>query len=300
MPTTGRLSSARKTNILYSMQVNDLLPMGERDAVKQEIINLIKSDVDLNKGPTLVRLSWHSSGTYSRITKTGGSGKGTIRFQEELAHGANAGLQQAVDWLEPIYTKYHGLGQDLSHADLYTLAGVVAIETLKGPKIPWRAGRVDTLDPNDVTPDGRLPSANKGTPEKTAEGLREVFGRMGFNDQEIVALSGAHALGRCHLANSGFEGPWTYTPNVFNNLYYVLLKTVNWVADDRVKQLQYTNKPDGVIMMLPSDLLLRDDPGFKEYVELYAASNDKFFADFTKAFQKLQELGTSNLRSVSI
>jgi catalase (peroxidase I) len=136
-------------------------------AVKQEIINLIKSDADLNKGPTLVRLSWHSSGTYSRITQTGGSGKGTIRFQEELAHGANAGLQQAVDWLEPIYTKYQGLGQDLSHADLYTLAGVVAIETLKGPKIPWRAGRVDTLDPSDVTPDGRLPSANKGTPEKT-------------------------------------------------------------------------------------------------------------------------------------
>ena len=96
---------------------------------------------------------------------------------------------------------------------------------------------------------------------------------------------------RCHLANSGFEGPWTFTPNLFNNQYFVLLKTLNWVADDRVKQLQYTSvspfpisytqhtalillnllyihidKPNGAIMMLPSDLLLRDDPGFKEYV----------------------------------
>ena len=148
------------------MHVTDLKSTDYR-AVKQDIIDLIKVDADLNKGPTLVRLSWHSSGTYSRITKTGGSGKGTIRFQEELAHGANAGLQQAVDWLEPIYAKFQGLGQDLSHADLYTLAGVVAIETLKGPKIPWKAGRVDTLDPKEVTPDGRLPSADKGTPEKT-------------------------------------------------------------------------------------------------------------------------------------
>ena len=152
--------------ILIFLHVTDLKSTDYR-AVKQDIIDLIKVDADLNKGPTLVRLSWHSSGTYSRITKTGGSGKGTIRFQEELAHGANAGLQQAVDWLEPIYAKFQGLGQDLSHADLYTLAGVVAIETLKGPKIPWKAGRVDTLDPKEVTPDGRLPSADKGTPEKT-------------------------------------------------------------------------------------------------------------------------------------
>ena len=73
------------------------------DSVRNEIASLIKSD--LNKGPTLVRLAWHSSGTYSKITKDGGSYKGTIRFDEELSHGANAGLKMAVNWLEPIYKK---------------------------------------------------------------------------------------------------------------------------------------------------------------------------------------------------
>ena len=141
-----------------------------------------------------MRLSWHSSGTYDKITNSGGSGKGTIRFKEELDHGANAGLDNAINWLEPIYKKYSA-NADLSYADLYTLAGVQAIKTLGGPTIPWKAGRVDSYDEKDATPDGRLPDADKGNPMKTAAGLRSVFNRMGFNDQEIVALSGAHALG---------------------------------------------------------------------------------------------------------
>lgn len=58
----------------------------------------------------------------------------------------------------------------------------------------------------------------------SANHLRDIFNRMGFNDQEIVALSGAHALGRCHATASGYVGPWTPTPNSFNNLYFSLLK----------------------------------------------------------------------------
>lgn len=58
----------------------------------------------------------------------------------------------------------------------------------------------------------------------SAAGLRQVFGRMGFGDREIVALSGAHALGRCHATASGYVGPWTPSPTTFNNLYFVLLK----------------------------------------------------------------------------
>jgi len=130
-------------------------------SLRQDITNLIKTD--MNKGPTLVRLAWHSSGTYDKMTKSGGSEKGTIRFKEELAHGANAGLDLAVGWLEPFKSKY----PDLSYADLYTLSGIVAIETLGGPSIPWRAGRKDAIDASDVTPDGRLPSADKGSPANT-------------------------------------------------------------------------------------------------------------------------------------
>jgi cytochrome c peroxidase len=109
------------------------------------------------------------------------------------------------------------------YADLYALSGVVAIETLGGPKIGFKAGRKDSMDPKDVTPDGRLPDADKGNAMKTAAHLREIFGRMGFNDQEIVALAGAHALGRCHADASGYVGPWTPTPTTFNNLYFRLL-----------------------------------------------------------------------------
>jgi cytochrome c peroxidase len=145
----------------------------------------------------MVRLAWHSSGTYDKATGTGGSGGGTIRFKEELAHGGNAGLgETAVKWLEPIYEKYDGL----SYADLYTLAGVASIKAMGGPTIGWKSGRVD--QPVDfVTPDGRLPAADSGPPladKSDAEHLRSIFYRMGFNDQEIVILSGAHALGRCH------------------------------------------------------------------------------------------------------
>jgi cytochrome c peroxidase len=66
--------------------------------------------------------------------------------------------------------------------------------------------------------DGRLPDASQGH-----DHLRQIFYRMGFNDQEIVALSGAHALGRCHTDRSGFDGPWTFSPTTFTNDYYNLL-----------------------------------------------------------------------------
>jgi len=88
-------------------------------AVASDIADLFKKNPDW--GPTIVRLSWHSSGTYDKISKTGGSSGGTIRFPEELAHSNNEGLDKPIKWLEPIYKKYQGTG--LSHADLYTLAG---------------------------------------------------------------------------------------------------------------------------------------------------------------------------------
>ena len=84
-------------------------------------------------------------------------------FKEELAHGGNAGLSGMVDKLEPLHAKFPGV----SYADIYTLGGKVAIEAAQGPTIPWKAGRVDALTPDAVTPDGRLPAADKGSPDKT-------------------------------------------------------------------------------------------------------------------------------------
>ncbi len=52
----------------------------------------------------------------------------------------------------------------------------------------------------------------------------------GFNDQEIVALSGAHTLGRCHADRSGYVNPWTNAPTTFSNLYFVELLNNKWLA----------------------------------------------------------------------
>merc|ERR1719229_202658 len=117
------------------------------------------------------------------------------------------GLHTARAALEVIKKKYPGI----SYSDLWTLAGVVAIEEMGGPKIGWRSGRTDAPDGKDTVPDGRLPDGDKG-----AAHLRTIFYKMGFNDQEIVALSGAHALGRCHPQSSGWELPWTRAPTTFS------------------------------------------------------------------------------------
>lgn len=93
---------------------------------------------------------------------------------------------------------------------------------MQGPTITFRPGRVDG-DAAACTPDGRLPDASKAQKH-----LRDIFYRMGFNDQEIVALSGAHALGRCHSSRSGFEGPWTFSPTVLTNDFYTLLLDEKW------------------------------------------------------------------------
>jgi len=113
-----------------------------------------------------------------------------------------------------------------------------------------------------VTPDGRLPNADvgpAGTDPSDAQHLRDVFYRMGFNDQEIVALSGAHALGRCHTTASGYDGPWTPTPTTFNNAYFTLLKNLDWTKRDWSGPFQYE---DGgkTLMMLPTDLVLLKVP----------------------------------------
>ena len=218
------------------------------------------------------------------MSKTGGSGGGTIRFKEELAHGGNAGLDK-MEKLEPSL-KYSGI----SYEDLYVLAGATALEAA-GVKVPFKAGRVD-LCPDAVTPDGRLPDASKGNdPQKTAAALRkDVFYRMGFNDQEIVALSGAHALGRCHPDASGYW-PVDAHPGLLNNGYFNLL-SLPWTLKKWDGPMQFED-PSGKLMMLPSDLVLIQTD-FRPFVVKYAKDNDLFVKDFTAAY-KLAELGTKNL-----
>lgn len=86
--------------------------------------------------------------------------------------------------LEPVKSKF----PEVSYGDLYTYAGVVAVEETGGPKVPFRLGRSDMEDGSTSPPDGRLPDADKGSRVHTIQHIRDIFYRMGFNDNEIVAL----------------------------------------------------------------------------------------------------------------
>ena len=173
--------------------------------VKEAILEIIENDME-KRGDgtslygTLIRLAWHASGTYAAADDSGGSNGARMRFNPEASWGANAGLGVARQALEPVKAKF----PHLSYADLYTYAGVVAVEEAGGPQIPYATGRTDFDDGATSPPDGRLPDADKGSRPKTIQHVRDIFYRMGFNDQEIVALLGAHAMGRCHTDRSGY------------------------------------------------------------------------------------------------
>lgn len=215
--------------------------------------------------PIMVRLAWHDSGSYSAKDNTGGA-NATIRFAPESEFEANNGLGIARDFLEPIKAQL----PDMTYADLYQLASIVAIEYCGGPVIPFTRGRVDKPQ-EKCSPDGRLPDGKKGMHH-----LREIFYRMGLNDKEIVALSGAHCLGSAHKERSDFEGPWTEEPLKFDNTFFQEILKVD---------------PNPNLLRLNSDMAIIKDPKHMKLVKLYAEDQEAFFNDYTLAHKKLSELG---------
>ncbi|CBI17342.3 unnamed protein product, partial [Vitis vinifera] len=215
-----------------------------------------------NCAPMMLRLAFHDAGTYDALTKTGGP-NGSIRNPQELNHSANRGLETAVDLCEKVKRKH----PCITYADLYQLAGVVAVEVTGGPTIHFVPGRQDSLS---SPKEGLLPDANKG-----ADHLRSVFNRMGLEDKDIVALSGGHTLGGAHKQVSGFDGKWTEEPWKFDNSYFKeLLKS-------STKRL----------FIFSTDQALIKDPKFLEYVMLYEQDEEAFFRDYAASHKKLSELG---------
>ncbi|MCX7676100.1 MAG: catalase/peroxidase HPI, partial [Alteraurantiacibacter sp.] len=186
-------------------------------------------------GPFFIRMAWHAAGTYRTGDGRGGAGSGQQRFAPLNSWPDNGNLDKARRLLWPIKKKY---GKHISWADLFILAGNVAIESMGGPVFGFGGGRKDVYEPElaywgsedqwvnqgvqtridpakqlelenplaaiqmgliYVNPEG--PQANPHDWEGMARDMRETFARMAMNDEETVALTaGGHAFGKAHGA----------------------------------------------------------------------------------------------------
>jgi L-ascorbate peroxidase len=188
-----------------------------------------------------------------------------------------------------------------------------------------RYGRVDAMGPEQCSPEGNLPDGNPNahgtyggaggtasTEDTTPHGhLRKVFYRMGFNDEEIVALSGAHTLGRAYKDRSGVGAEQTKFTDGSSSTSATLLRadgteatyktggspwTKNWLIFDNSYYHTISDpNADPELLKLQTDLTLFDDPSFKVYAEKFRDSQDAFFEAYAKAHKKLSELGSKFL-----
>ena len=304
-------SSIKTTRAVTSLAVSQK----DLDGAQAAIDEIIK---EKNCGPVFVRLAWHDSGTFdvniNEAWPAAGGAIGSIRFEPEINHGANAGLAGAVKLLEPVKEAF----PEVSYADIFQMASARSIELASGPKIDMKYGRKDATSPEQCSPEGNLPDAEAGPEGKfggtsgtkptedtsVAWHLRKVFYRMGLGDEEIVALSGAHTFGRAYEDRSGL-GAWKtkftdgskvkladgsetdkYTPGgspwvenwlVFDNSYFTTIPDAS---------------TDEELLKLTSDKILFEDHGFKPFAEKFRDDKDAFFASYAKAHKALSELGS--------
>ncbi len=210
-------------------------------AVKKDLAALMTDSKDWwpadfgHYGPLMIRMAWHSAGTYRTGDGRGGGGRGQQRFAPLNSWPDNVSLDKARRLLWPIKQKY---GRKISWADLMILAGNVALETMGFKTFGFGGGREDVWEPDQdvywgaenkwldekrysgerdlenplaavqmgliyVNPEG--PNGNPD-PIAAARDIRETFGRMAMDDEETVALiAGGHTFGKTHGA-----GPATH------------------------------------------------------------------------------------------
>ena len=205
-------------------------------ALKADIAEVLTTSQDWwpadfgNYGPLMIRMAWHSAGTYRIHDGRGGAGGGQQRFAPLNSWPDNVNLDKARRLLWPVKRKY---GQAISWADLMVLAGNVALEEMGFETFGFAGGRADEWEPDTsvywgpetewlddqryhsdrqlenplaavqmgliyVNPEG--PNGNPD-PVKAAADIRETFRRMAMNDEETVALiAGGHTFGKTHGA----------------------------------------------------------------------------------------------------
>ncbi|GBG31717.1 Cytochrome c peroxidase, mitochondrial [Hondaea fermentalgiana] len=286
---------------------------------------------DGSYAPLFIRFAWHCSGTYCKESGNGGSWGSTFRFENEAADPENAGLSKAKELLESVKARFPAI----SYADLYILAGAVAIESTGGPHIPVKTGRPDfddaeataifgegkcpfgfgTVNPNT----SRLPAADLGPdpdapPDApahireapTINAVRATFQRLGLTDKETVCLILlGHQFGRCHPENSGYEHAWyAFDPTEWNayetGLGYISL------YEQGIRNYREVHKASGKRqyemffagrrwMLLIADMVLYWDQDYYRHVVYYNRNRRIFRQDAALAWTKLTELGCKNL-----
>ncbi|GAA2365754.1 catalase/peroxidase HPI [Nonomuraea africana] len=205
-------------------------------AVKQDILEVLTTSQDWwpadfgHYGPFMIRMAWHSAGTYRISDGRGGAGAGQQRFAPLNSWPDNGNLDKARRLLWPVKKKY---GQKLSWADLMILTGNVALESMGFKTFGFGGGRADVWEPDEdvywgpettwlgderYTGDRELetplaavqmgliyvnPEGPNGNPDPlaAARDIRETFRRMAMNDEETAALIvGGHTFGKTHGA----------------------------------------------------------------------------------------------------
>jgi catalase-peroxidase len=181
-------------------------------------------------GPLMIRMAWHSAGTYRTVDGRGGASEGTQRFAPLNSWPDNVNLDKARRILWPVKQRY---GRNLSWADLMILAGNVAMESMGFETYGFAGGREDAFEPDEavywgpedewlgderhdaegdldepfgadhmgliyVNPEG---PGGEPDPERAADFIRQTFSRMAMDDEETVALiAGGHTFGKTHGA----------------------------------------------------------------------------------------------------
>ncbi|MFI1287579.1 catalase/peroxidase HPI [Streptomyces sp. NPDC020792] len=205
-------------------------------AVKRDVAEVLTTSQDWwpadfgHYGPFIIRMAWHSAGTYRISDGRGGAGAGQQRFAPLNSWPDNGNLDKARRLLWPVKKKY---GRSLSWADLMILAGNVALESMGFKTFGYAGGREDVWEPEEdvywgpettwlgderYTGDRELenplgavqmgliyvnPEGPNGNPDPiaAARDIRETFRRMAMNDEETVALiAGGHTFGKTHGA----------------------------------------------------------------------------------------------------